>query len=243
MYDLSRIKALNNCTGGYSKNSKLASPVIKREMSDNLLPPSGPGRPKDLTKRAAILDAAKNLFLRLGYDGCSMDAIAAEAGVSKLTVYSHFTDKETLFSMAVRAACEEQLPLVIFELLETAPIETVLLNIAQAFHCLVSSRESIELHRVMIGLGASDPKLAKLFYESGPQVVHEEMTGLLRRADELGKLRIEKPELAAEHFLCLLKGGINFRLLIGCNSEDEIRASQEQIADAVQMFVRAYVPR
>jgi TetR/AcrR family transcriptional repressor of mexJK operon len=212
-------------------------------MSDNLLPPSGPGRPKDLTKRAAILDAAKNLFLRLGYDGCSMDAIAAEAGVSKLTVYSHFTDKETLFSMAVRAKCEEQMPLVIFELLETAPIETVLLNVAQAFHCLVSSRESIELHRVMISLGSQDPKLAKMFYDSGPKVVHDEMAGLLKKADQLGKLRIENPELAAEHFLCLLKGGINFRLLIGCNAEDELCSTEEQIADAVAMFVRAYLPR
>jgi TetR/AcrR family transcriptional repressor of mexJK operon len=212
-------------------------------MSDKVLPPSGPGRPKDLTKRAAILDAAKNLFLRLGYDGCSMDAIATEAGVSKLTVYSHFTDKETLFSMAVRAKCDEQLPLMFFDLTEAAPIEPVLLNLAHAFHNLVSCRESIELHRLMITLGNQDPKLAKMFYESGPQVVHEEMERLLRKADQLGKLRIDKPELAAEHFLCLLKGGINFKLLIGCNSPEETVATAEHITDAVQMFVRAYLPR
>uniref|UniRef100_UPI001966DBE3 TetR/AcrR family transcriptional regulator C-terminal domain-containing protein n=1 Tax=Pseudomonas viridiflava TaxID=33069 RepID=UPI001966DBE3 len=66
---------------------------------------------------------------------------------------------------------------------------------------------------------------------------------LLSKADQLGKLRIENPELAAEHFLCLLKGGINFRLLIGCNAEDELCSTEEQIADAVAMFVRAYLPR
>ena len=209
-------------------------------MSDKILPPSGPGRPKDPAKRAAILDAAKNLFLRLGYDGCSMDAIAGEAGVSKLTVYSHFTDKETLFSTAVRARCDEQLPMMFFELTENAPIDAVLLNIAKAFHELVSCRESIELHRLMITLGNQDPKLAQMFYESGPQVVHEEMERLLRTADEQGKLRIDNPALAAEHFLCLLKGGINFRLLIGCNTEVEGTSTDEYVADAVQMFVRAY---
>ena len=58
---------------------------------------AGPGRPKDLGKRAAILDAAKRLFIQSGFDGTSMDQIATEAGVSKLTVYSHFGDKESLF--------------------------------------------------------------------------------------------------------------------------------------------------
>src|SRR5690606_4073523 len=119
-------------------------------MSNKLLPTNGPGRPKDPAKRQAILEAAKALFLRRGYDGSSMDAIAAEAGVSKLTVYSHFTDKETLFSAAVKAKCEEQLPELLFALPEDAPIEKVLLNIARGFHGLVNSRESIELHRIMV---------------------------------------------------------------------------------------------
>ena len=70
----------------------------------------GPGRPKDLEKRAAILAAAKRLFPMSGFEGTSMDAIAAEAGVSKLTVYSHFTDKETLFVAAIRARCRRVRP-------------------------------------------------------------------------------------------------------------------------------------
>lgn len=46
-----------------------------------------------------------------------MDAVAGLAGVSKLTVYSHFTDKETLFSSAIMSKCTEQLPVLFFELL------------------------------------------------------------------------------------------------------------------------------
>ena len=75
---------------------------------------AAPGRPKDLEKRAAILEAGKRLFPRHGFDGTSMDAIAAEAGVSKLTVYSHFNDKETLFKSVIEAKCEEQLPPALF---------------------------------------------------------------------------------------------------------------------------------
>lgn len=211
-------------------------------MTHKMLPPSGPGRPKDPTKRQAILEAAKTLFLRHGYDGSSMDAIAAEAGVSKLTVYSHFTDKETLFSEAVKAKCEGQLPELLFELIEDAPIESQLLTIGRGFHALVNSRESIELHRIMISLAAQDSKLSKMFYEAGPQRVLNEMAHLLEQADRAGKLRIAKPLEAADQFLCLIKGIANFRLLIGCADALQGEAAERHVRDIVEMFVRAYRP-
>lgn len=209
-------------------------------MPNKLLPPSGPGRPKDLAKRQAILEAAKTLFLRHGYDGSSMDAIAAEAGVSKLTVYSHFTDKETLFSAAVQAKCQEQLPELLFELDADAPVERVLLNIARGFHTLINSRESVELHRLMMALGSQNPKLSRLFYEAGPQRLLDEMTHLLRQADRIGKLRIDDPQSAADQFFCLIKGGANFRLLFGCGEPQQGEAAERHVQDAVAMFVRAY---
>jgi len=58
-------------------------------------------------KRRAIVEAATTVFLRNGYLGTSMDEIAALAGVSKQTVYKHFTDKERLFSQIVTATVNE----------------------------------------------------------------------------------------------------------------------------------------
>lgn len=211
-------------------------------MPNKLLPPSGPGRPKDLAKRQAILEAAKTLFLRHGYAGSSMDAIAAEAGVSKLTVYSHFTDKETLFSAAVKAKCEEQLPEPLFELPDGVPIETVLLNIGRGFHALINSRESVELHRVMMALASQDPKLSQIFYEAGPQRVLSEMERLLNKADQAGQLRIADGHSAADQFLCLIKGGAHFRLLIGCAGPLQGEAAERHVREVVAMFMRAYRP-
>lgn len=211
-------------------------------MSDNSLQSSGPGRPKDPAKRAAILEAAKSLFLRKGYDGSSMDAIAAEAGVSKLTVYSHFTDKETLFSAAVKAKCEEQLPELLFQLPHDGPLESVLLNIGRGFHMLINSRESIELHRLMVALGTQDPKLSRLFFDAGPQRILNEMEHLLACANAAGKLRIDKPLNAAEHFFCLIKGGHNFRLLIGCCPALEGADAEQHVREVVTLFLKAYRP-
>ncbi|MFE6056946.1 TetR/AcrR family transcriptional regulator [Kitasatospora sp. NPDC056446] len=64
----------------------------------------GAGRPE---KRRAITRAAAVVFGREGYLRAGMDAIAAEAGVSKRTVYNHFADKETLFlSVALQSSAE-----------------------------------------------------------------------------------------------------------------------------------------
>src|SRR5271165_4975999 len=53
-------------------------------------------------KHTAIAGAALVLFARDGYERTSVDAIAAEAGVSKRTVYSHYGDKENLFLLVLR---------------------------------------------------------------------------------------------------------------------------------------------
>jgi TetR/AcrR family transcriptional repressor of mexJK operon len=202
--------------------------------------PSGPGRPKDLAKRQAILDAAKNLFVRNGYASTSMDAVAAEAGVSKLTVYSHFTDKETLFSAAVVARCEEQMPELFVDLPRNAPVEKVLLGIARGFQTLINSPESLELHRLMIALGSQDAKLSRVFFEAGPQRILQEMERFLTRINDTEGLHFDSPARAAEHFLSLVKGACNFRLLIGCGELPDDKVAERHVQEVVGLFLRAY---
>src|SRR6185437_13562246 len=92
----------------------------------------GPGRPKDMEKRAAILAAAKSLFIRNAFAGTSMDAIAADAGVSKLTVYSHFGDKDNLFREVIRSRIQDLLPEDIYAYDPLIDIGVTLQQIAQA---------------------------------------------------------------------------------------------------------------
>lgn len=203
--------------------------------------PATVGRPKDPAKREAILNAAKNLFLSKGYDGSSMDAIASEAGVSKLTVYSHFNDKETLFAAAVKSKCEEQLPQPFFEPASGSSIESVLLNIGRGFYHLVNSHESIELHRVMVAQANVDTKLSQMFLDAGPQRVMREMERLLALANQKQQLQVADQAKAAEHFFCLIKGNNNFRLLIGCGTElSTPETIEKHIQDVVALFMRAY---
>lgn len=203
---------------------------------------NGPGRRKDPAKRQAILEAAKELFVRNGYDGSSMEAIAAEAGVSKLTVYSHFTDKETLFAEAVRAKCAERMPELFAEPPADAPLESLLLPLARGFNQLINSPEAIALSRLMIAQGGQNPHLSQLFFDAGPQRVLDQMERLLEQARQQGKLEMESPRRAAEHFLMLVQGCVHFRLMIGCVEPPTEEETEAHAREVVALFLKAFRP-
>lgn len=200
-----------------------------------------PGRPKDLEKRAAILEAAKRLFPAQGFDGTSMDAIAAEAGVSKLTVYSHFKDKDTLFFETVCVKCEEQLPHAIFEVKRDAPLREQLVQIGRAFFRLITSQEAMSLHRLMTAQPSE--KLAGLFWEAGPRRLQGELANFFRAEVAEGALDIPDPERAASQFLCLLKGEPHARMSYGCCDCVASADAEAHIQSVVELILRAYGPR
>ncbi|MCQ4294642.1 TetR/AcrR family transcriptional regulator [Pseudomonas stutzeri] len=209
-------------------------------MIENHSVSPGPGRPKDPAKREAILAAAQVLFLGNGYEGSSMEAIAAEAGVSKLTLYSHFKDKEALFCDAVKATCETRLPRRLFHLEENCAIDEVLLAIGRAFNELVNSPESIGLHRVMVAMATQNPGLVKMFFDAGPQQLLFDLEQLFARANTLGLLRIDEPLRAAEHYCSLIKGAQHFRLLVGYAEAPTEEEGNLHVRDVVSVFLRAY---
>jgi TetR/AcrR family transcriptional repressor of mexJK operon len=203
----------------------------------------GPGRPKDLEKRAAILAAAKRLFPLSGFEGTSMDAIAAEAGVSKLTVYSHFTDKETLFVAAIRARCTDQVPDALFDVDTSGPVRGQLEAIARAFLALITSPEAISLHRLLTAGSGTSPKLAQLFWEAGPLRMRQSFEEFLRQEVEVGKLDIPDITRAASQFFALLKGELHARLLCGCTESLTVEDIDAHVAATVDMCMRAWTPR
>jgi TetR/AcrR family transcriptional repressor of mexJK operon len=201
---------------------------------------ASPGRPKDMEKRAAILEAAIELFPARGYDGVSMEAIAQLAGVSKLTVYSHFADKEALFGSAVTQCCAQQLPHRLFEPAPGLPVAEALFQIGRAFTDLMMDERAISLHRVMIGQAGQNRRLTEIFYGAGPRSALLEMESFLRQADAAGSLQVADPPRAAEHFFCLLKGVRHMRVLVGLCEVPGAAERDEHVAEVVRVFVRAF---
>jgi TetR/AcrR family transcriptional regulator, mexJK operon transcriptional repressor len=205
--------------------------------------PAGPGRPKDLGKRAAILDAAKRLFSTQGYDGVSMDQIAAEAGVSKLTVYSHFGDKEALFVEAVKSHCEAQLPPELFEAADAAPLREGLLQIVRAFYAMITGPEALGVHRLMCSPQLSESPMPRLFWDAGPRRLQDAVATVLQHHVDSGELEIDDMHRAASQLLCLAKGEAHAQQVFGCGGELDADALEAHLRATVDVFLRAYAVR
>ncbi len=201
-----------------------------------------PGRPKDPAKRAAILEAAKSLFAQNGFDGVSMDQIAQAAGVSKLTVYSHFGDKDGLLSAVVQAHCDQEVPLQLFEPAPDVPLQERLLDIARAFFTMICDPHAIAGHRLACMPQGLSPGLSQLFWEAGPARIQDALASLLHRRSEAGELAIDDPALAATQFLSLVKGDIHARLVMGLDGGSDAEATRRHLDGAVALFLRGYRP-
>ena len=208
--------------------------------------PQGPGRPKDMEKRAAILVAAKALFIRNAFAGTSMDAIAADAGVSKLTVYSHFGDKDNLFREVIRSRIQDLLPEETYFFDPHADIRATLLRVALTHAHLDCNAETVGTFRAILSdCRQGNPRYGKLIWEEGAARTHGLMERLLQQAVDAGQLDIDDVARASGQFLSLIKGNLMMRQMFGCTECPESYTEEiESTARAgVEMFLRAYQPR
>lgn len=176
-----------------------------------------PGRPKSALKREAIVDAARRLFTGEPFERVSLDAIAAEAGVSKVTIYSHFPNKEALFIEAISASCAAVFERVNLEAGATADsgLDEVLTQLGCDFLEMIFDPEVDRLHAVILGDGPRFPELPKMFYET----VVVRSTGIL--ADFLaaqakaGRIACADPFVAATQFLAIVQGDFRYQVELG----------------------------
>ena len=82
--------------------------------------------PRQGRKLAQVLEGARTVFLRDGFEGAGVDDIAREAGVSKATLYSYFADKRFLFVEVAKIECRRQADAAISTMDMTGPPRQVL---------------------------------------------------------------------------------------------------------------------
>jgi TetR/AcrR family transcriptional regulator, mexJK operon transcriptional repressor len=193
-------------------------------------------------KAEAILAAAERAFLASGFGAVTMDAIAREAGVSKATVYAHFTGKEELFGAIVARVSERRFGGFSVEALDPVDIAASLIAIAQRFLDLVLSPEGIALNRILLGEVTRFPVLGQVFWAAGPERHRAQIEAFLRRADEAGSLAIPDARLAAEQFAALARGEIHLRSLLRLEDSSDPAALGAAAASAVTTFLRAFQP-
>ena len=198
------------------------------------------GRPKDLSKRKQILEAAKTLFLRHGFHGSSMNQIALEAGVTKLTIYNHFQDKTTLFACAIAETCEASINTRPIHLDQHSDFSEVLYQVCALALNIVNLPEAIKLEHLLLELAAEQNPLAEPFYNASHRRLFSVWTDFFRQAIELKFIQEGSVEQQTQLLLSLLLGHRHHEVLLGVRDVPTAEQADQIIRDAMEIFLLKY---
>jgi TetR/AcrR family transcriptional regulator, mexJK operon transcriptional repressor len=198
-------------------------------------------------KRMTILSAGRELFLGNGYQGTSVDAIAASAAVSKQTVYKHFGDKHELLMAIVNDALETTVTAFVARastLAETTQLERDLTALGRDYLSAVLQETVVQLRRLVVGEANRLPELAALYYERAPRRMLSAFADSFARLHQRGLLEAPEPNVAAEHFAFLLVGRcIDQALFCGGPRVESGVDVDRHVQAGVRVFLAGYRPQ
>lgn len=203
-------------------------------------PASRSGRPADEAKRAAIIEAAAASFFEHGFAATSIEQVAGQAGVSKVTVYNHFGDKRGLFTAAVECECERMRDNFAVPTIPAGTLRDRLTAIGEAMVAFLSRPEMVQFERRIAAETEHEPAIGEAFLAAGPHRMKAAFAGFLAAMNAAGEVRIDDTRLAAEQFVSMCKGMGDLERRFGAPPDPG--RDRERIAGAVEVFCRAYAP-
>ncbi|GHO94979.1 TetR family transcriptional regulator [Reticulibacter mediterranei] len=195
-------------------------------------------------KRQQMRVAAQRLFLQRGFTATSMDMITAEAGVSKQTLYSYYTNKEDLFADVLQQLTlnnpHNQLLAIdhMPDLKDHDALRAALMTLAQEIATIMMQPEYLALLRVIIAETPRFPQLATRFRTTVPERSLAYIAALLKQAQEEGLITHIDWDAAALMFIGSL---LTYALLNGLLSGDEPPQppTSAQLAPSIDLFMKA----
>jgi len=214
------------------------------EVSPISRPRAGrPTREQAEARHEELLDHALDHFLDKGFEQATIEAIAADVGMTKRTVYARYPDKASLFRAAVRRAIERYQ--ISDERIRATEVEgdlvQTLTNIAMLRIDLVSSPQGLKLQRIIQTESYRFPEIFTDTYELGALPTIQFLAELLRRETETGQLAIDHAFAAANAFVSMVVTG-PVKLILAANPlpPEEIA---KRVAFGVNFFLNGARPR
>ncbi len=187
------------------------------------------------------------MFGREGYTRASIEAIAAEAGVSTRTIYNHFDDKEHLFRIVITESATEvadaQIALIHRHLDRVGDLEADLIAFGRVW--ATSSADFAEhfalVRQINAEVGHIPPATLADWQETGPRRVHRKLARSMEHLADKGLLRLDDADQAAMHFVLLAATEVTNRSYYGAIPLDETEVTSIATA-GVRAFLHGYLP-
>ncbi len=202
------------------------------------------GRPtRDAADRlsAHVVECAARLFLRNGYAGASIEAVAAEAGVGKNTIYRRYATKSDLFQAVVDHQMQIVLPPPDTIAATDADLAAGLRRIATLLVKAALDPETTALQRLIIAEAERFPELSAICLDRAFSPAIAIARAVLERSAAPGTTS-QTLDFAAEQFVANVVYGPHLHALMGhraLTSSDDIAA---YIDKALALFLNGWAP-
>ena len=180
--------------------------------------------------------AAVATFVKYGYDGTTMEAIARAAGITRRTLYARYPDKRAVFVDVIPWALTRRTEREESYDLDEGDLRSSLVAVGRAGLARAIDPDIVRLTRIAMSESARFPEFAISAHSMTWSGRHRQVMDLLRRHHEAGTIEVEDLELTAGHFIAMIEH-LPARLAdfgIYRSAEDEERHLQH----AVNLFLR-----
>jgi TetR/AcrR family transcriptional regulator, mexJK operon transcriptional repressor len=199
-------------------------------------PPRRPGRPT--LSNEALLDKALDIFLEMGFERTSIDAITAAAGMAKRTVYLRYEDKTALFKAALeRAITVWIVPVEVLRAAESEDLEATLLRLGQILLSNIMTPAGLRLLRITNAESTRMPEIGVYTSQKGTEPTLLYLADMLRRRAGV----VTDADAAASAFLHLIVGGPATATAWGVVFDEA--AIEQHIKYGVHLFLHGLLPR
>ncbi|AHM03526.1 Transcriptional regulator, TetR family [Roseibacterium elongatum DSM 19469] len=198
------------------------------------------GQVKKGRKFDQVLEGARAVFMREGFEGASVDEIARDAGVSKATLYSYFPDKQHLFIAVLQAECDQQSEIEFVIAGSDMPVPDALRLICRTLVSFVLSDVGQDIFRVCVAEAQRFPELGHAFYESGPHRWNRKIAQFLESPAAQAMLDIEDSNLAADQLAQLCRTDLMLKKVFGIQTEVHDADIERITNEACETFLARY---
>ncbi len=194
-------------------------------------------RERQREKSDRIRKAAHDEFCENGYEGASMDRIAARADVSKPTLYQYFGGKDALLEAVLDAGSNQIVaPLRIRD----EPLVDRLWLFSWTYADFVLRPDMLSLARLILGEASRRPEAAIAYHQNGPGRAFEGLVEFISDAVKAGDLKTDAPDLAAQNLWSLILSGPRDHYLHNANERPNEQELLRTIAHGLEVFLKAY---
>ena len=208
-----------------------AAPTVKKMRRDAIL------------KRKELIKYATDMFMEVGYEKASMNNLAKRSGSSKSTIYKHFRSRQALFIAVLDEKLRDHLAPIEKLDLTTLSIEEGLKLIGRTGIKVITSKDHINLCRIIYAEAERIPQVGKTYYEHGPKRGMAGVANYLSTMMERGRIKCADTSLAAEYFWGMILHKPMLDRYCGITGPLTTREQKNYVDRAVDSFISAFIEK